>query len=571
MAGDFPSASEADWERLAGKGKANGVADLRSRSLDGMPVGPIRPSGTGPVLAMRPPGAPWTVVQRVDGGRRDEARAAIAAAVAGGATGIEIVADSSAAAYGRGIDISTDVADLVRDIELPVRIDAGPETPRLVEALGRERVDAAYDPLSTLAAGRATLPVEDAYAAIARLIAGGHATTAFAADGRLWHNGGATEVQELGIALASAVASLRLLAGHDCPPATAARHLGVILAADADQFLTMGKFRAMRLLLARLGEVAGLAARPPIHAETSWRMLGAREPTMNLVRATTAAFAAGTGGADSITVLSPLLDDAAFSDRMARNVQTILIEESSLPRAADPGAGSGAVEDLTERLAAAAWELFTGIEGEGGLPAAIRSGSIARAVAASRDARREAVARRRMPIVGVNVNVDPGVPPATTADDTPGPGLLAAQRLAAPIEALAARAGGERIGVFRMADAADPGLRDALAALGFTVVPLAEPQDAATDAATDPPRIACIVAGDGPLDEAGATARSLRAAGVGTVVLVSGSHEAPGEAFTTAAAPDADLVTLFHGLLDRIADRQENRQVSKRGEQGRES
>src|SRR5690606_32482270 len=114
------------------------------------------------------------------------------------------------------------------------------------------------------------------------------------------HNGGATEVQELGIALASIVDSLRHLAEHGCSARDAADRLGIILSADADQFLTMAKFRAIRLLVARLGEVAGLGIRAPVHAETSWRMLGTREPTMNLVRATTAAFAAATGGADSI-------------------------------------------------------------------------------------------------------------------------------------------------------------------------------------------------------------------------------------------------------------------------------
>ena len=88
-------------------------------------------------------------------------------------------------------------------------------------------------------------------------------------------------------------------------------------------------------------------------------MLSRREPTMNMVRATTAAFAAATGGADSVTVLSPLFEEEPFNARMARNTQTILLEESSLYRAGDPGAGAGAVEALTGELAAAAWELFT--------------------------------------------------------------------------------------------------------------------------------------------------------------------------------------------------------------------
>jgi methylmalonyl-CoA mutase N-terminal domain/subunit len=154
-------------------------------------------------------------------------------------------------------------------------------------------------------------------------------------------------------------------------------------------------------------------------------MLGAREPMMDLVRATTGAFAAAAGGADAITVLPPMIADRAFAARMARNVQLILGEESSLARTADPGAGSGAVEALTAQLAAEAWGLFTRIEAEGGLAAAIRTGSILEAVATARDGRLEAVARRRIPLVGINVNVDPDAPlPVLTAPDLATDGRL---------------------------------------------------------------------------------------------------------------------------------------------------
>ncbi len=174
-------------------------------------------------------------------------------------------------------------------------------------------------------------------------------------------------------------------------------------------------------------------------------MLSLREPVMNMVRSTTAAFAAATGGADSITVLSPFLDGDAFSDRMARNTQTILREESSLYRAGDPGAGSGAIEALTNELAAAAWDQFTRIEAEGGLVAALETGSIQRAVAAMRDARLDAVARRKIAIVGVNVNIDRSSPTPTPqpamAAESPDPTIEPVEpiRLSEPFEALCAR------------------------------------------------------------------------------------------------------------------------------------
>jgi methylmalonyl-CoA mutase len=382
---------------------------------------------------------------------------------------------------------------------------------------------------------------------------------AVTADGRLWHDAGATEVQELGIAAASAVASLRHLAGEGIATDLAWRRLGVRLAADADQFLTIAKFRAARLLLARIGEVAGLEGCPPIHAETSWRMLGAREPTMNLVRATTAAFAAATGGADAITVLSPMLDDERFSARMARNVQLILQDESWLARTADPGAGAGAVEDLTERLAAEAWALFTRIEAEGGLAAAIRSGSIIDAVATARDQRLEAVARRRIPLVGVNVNVDPEAPAPAPAPGAEAPGddrRLRPVRLAEPLErlaaALAAAMAGERAVVIRTGKGGDPDIVDALAAVGIRTTAAGSVADVAA-----PPRLACIVVGEdgaGPAEDAAA---GLRAAGAGVILAATiGSPAAPAwcDAIVT---PDCDLVSVFAGLLDRIADRPE--------------
>jgi methylmalonyl-CoA mutase len=476
-------------------------------------------------------------------------------AIRGGADGIELVLDGSAAAYGRGIGAAT--AEAVLDgLERVTRIDAGEDTPRLVRACGGVP-DAAFDPLSTLAVRGLSAPIDAAYDTIAGLVAEADAGAVFATDGRLWHNAGASEVQELGIALASAVAALRHLAEHGCPPARTAGRFGVTLAADADQFLTIAKLRAARLLFARLAEVTGFDCRPPIHAETSWRMLARREPTMNMVRATTAAFAAATGGADSITVLSPLLADEAFSARMARNTQIILRDESGLYRGADPGAGSGAIEDLTGRLAAAAWELFTRIESEGGLLAAIESGSIRQSVAAMRDARLAAVARRTAPMVGVNVNVDPGtVPPSLESsagqDSTPLPPV----RLAAPIEAIGARiaAGGRNRVALVGGATGDHGIGDALTALGFAVEPVQDVDDLAAPV----PAITCVVVRGEEWSAAADTAQALRNAGV-TLVLAAAAigDDVAAAGFDALLTPDTDLVDVVTDLLDRDAERQE--------------
>ncbi|HET7714411.1 MAG TPA: methylmalonyl-CoA mutase family protein, partial [Bauldia sp.] len=396
---------------------------------------------------------------------------------------------------------------------------------------------------------------------------------AFIADGRPWNDAGASDLDELAIVLASAAGMLRLLAAQGIGGEQAARRLGIALSADAEQFPTIAKFRAVRLLFGRLFEVAGFGIPlPKVHGETAWRMMAHREPTMNMIRATTAAFAAATGGADSITVLSPLLDGEAFSNRMARNTQLILQEESSLYRAADPGAGSGAIEALTNGLAAAAWDRFTGIEAKGGLIAVVQSGAIQRAVAATREARLEQVSRRQIPLVGVNVNVDRAavaLDPDRIARESLGDEVepLRATRLSERFEALCRRSlgkdgGRQRVVLVNLAHATGDALAvvaDAFAAGGFAVE-VADGRDAERAVAPDAP-IACILTEAGSAEAANRVGQALRAAGA-RFVIAAGHHpeEPPSPPFDAVLSRDSDLIALFSEALDRIAAAQKNGQ-----------
>ena len=147
-------------------------------------------------------------------------------------------------------------------------------------------------------------------------------------------------------ALASAVAYLRALEADGMALDAARGMIYFRLAADADQFLTIAKFRALRKLWARVETACGLTPKPAfVAAETAWRMMTRRDPYVNMLRTTIAVAAAGLGGADAITVL-PLtaalgLPDR-FARRVARNTQLVLLEESNLAKVADPAAGSGA-------------------------------------------------------------------------------------------------------------------------------------------------------------------------------------------------------------------------------------
>ena len=130
-----------------------------------------------------------------------------------------------------------------------------------------------------------------------------------------------------------------------------------------------------------------------------------RDPHGNIVRGTIAALAAAVGGADAITVLpfsAALGVPDGFARRIARNTQTILIEESNLHRVADPAAGSGAIEALTDALCQAAWWFFQRIEKAGGAADALEAGLIQRVVARVRAERETNVARRKDAIVGTS-------------------------------------------------------------------------------------------------------------------------------------------------------------------------
>ena len=226
------------------------------------------------------------------------------------------------------------------------------------------------------------------------------------ADGRVVHDAGGSEAQELAFVLAVAMSYLRALEAAGMPLAAARDMIYARLAADADQFLTIAKFRALRKLWARIEQACGLEPAPLfIATDTAWRMLSRRDTDVNMLRATMATFGAGLGGANSITVLPHTLalglpDD--FARRVARNTQLILLEESNLDKVTDPAAGSGGIEMLTSQLCTRAWELFQGIEKAGGIWAALEGNLLQRQVAAVRAAREKNIARRKDAILGTS-------------------------------------------------------------------------------------------------------------------------------------------------------------------------
>ncbi len=305
---------------------------------------------------------------------------------------------------------------------VPVVLDAGTEfaaaaaelLPQLTDMDDEQRarlsIDLGADPLTAPLSGRSAADIADVVATAGKITCYGGGVRAITVDGPALHNRGASASLELGGAVAAGVGYLRLLGEAGLSASDSLRQISFRLAADDDQFMTIVKFRVLRRLWARVAEVVGDpdAGAARVHAVTSTPMMAQRDPWVNMLRTTVAAFGAGVGGADTVLVqpfdaaISGGLPGtaASFARRIARNTQLLLLEESHLGRVLDPGGGSWFVEDLTEHLAEKAWVHFQQIEAIGGFAAA--GDYVVAKIAEVRDRRADDINHRRKALTGVN-------------------------------------------------------------------------------------------------------------------------------------------------------------------------
>ena len=305
---------------------------------------------------------------------------------------------------------------------VPVVLDAGTDYAAAADAVlavlgdldadqrSRLSVDLGADPLTAPLSTRPAPSVADVVAVAAKVTGFNGGVRAITVDGPAFHGLGANASWELAGSVAAGVAYLRALAEAGIGVTDALRQISFRFAADDDQFLTIAKLRAARRLWARVAEVVGEpdlgAAR--VHAVTSLPMMAQRDPWVNMLRTTVAAFAAGVGGADTVQVhpFDVAIPGgfpgtaASFARRIARNTQLLLLEESHIGRVLDPAGGSWFVEDLTKALAEEAWKHFQDIESRGGFEAGRdyvvdQIGGIAERRAAD-------IAHRRKALTGVN-------------------------------------------------------------------------------------------------------------------------------------------------------------------------
>ena len=276
----------------------------------------------------------------------------------------------------------------------------------------RLSVDLGGDPLTAPLSGRPAPSVADVVAVAAKVSGYDGGVRAVTVDGPAFHDLGASASWELAGSVAAAVAYLRLLGEGGLAVPDALRQISFRYAADDDQFMTIAKLRAARQLWARVAEVVGEpdAGAARVHAVTSLPMMAQRDPWVNMLRTTLAAFSAGVGGAD--TVLVHPFDvaipggfpgtSASFARRMARNTQLLLLEESHIGRVLDPAGGSFFVEDLTGQLAEQAWEHFRDIESRGGFVEALEFDFVTSSIAEVAERRTDDIAHRRTRLTGVN-------------------------------------------------------------------------------------------------------------------------------------------------------------------------
>lgn len=567
LAAEFPAATEDDWrDAVRGvilKGRPDATDDEFAAAFvrqlvhitpDGIPIEPLYTAGPEPDAATR--GArtgPWEIRQRVWAG----------------VDGSSAVAELESGATGVLIELPGASADTLDQTLTGVHLNLAPvslATPAdddgvaaahllidLWERSGTPLAERAgtlgADPIGAWARTGGRTDLDAAHRALAELVdrltdhpAG---VRAYVSDGTLWHEAGATPVQELAWTIAAAVATVRAV------PALATGGTPRIefrWAADVDQFMTIAKLRAARQLWSRVA-AAGLS---PDHAtafhaaDGSRAMLTRYDTWTNALRSTVACFAAGVGGADAVTVWPHdallTLGGSPLGRRIARNTQTILQSESNLWRVRDMAGGSWYVETLTAQLAEKAWSEIQTIDGLGGLIDAVHQGHVHSrldAVLADRSVR---LATRTQPLTGLSEFPDIGeTPPPPLASpavptDTPF-APLRLQRLADGFEAQRgradahARASGERPTVYlaQLGTLADATARTTFAKNLFEAAGIRTIAGPPADFPTSGASVVCLCSSDKVYaEQAAAAAADLRAAGAARIVIAGRRLDIPG-------------------------------------------
>jgi methylmalonyl-CoA mutase len=589
LAADFPMATRDDWRSLvaavlAKSGLPEGTDPedaLSSTTYDGIRIRPLytaddahdldsdgRPGHPPFVRGATAAGATvtgWDVRSRHADPDSPRTNKAVRTDLERGVTSLWLVIGEGGLAVG---DLPAALEGVYVDLA-PIALDAGIETADAAAALFSVATQRGVDPAElrgTLGADpigtRAGTGADADLGLLLRLSEQSAASPGLriaTVDGTVYHDAGASDAQELGLATAVGVAYLRALTDGGVSVDDALDAIEFRWAVTAEQFPSIAKLRAARRIWDRVAELSGASdgRRGQFqHAVTSAAMMTQRDPWVNLLRTTIGCFAAAVGGADAITVLPfdaaiGLPDDLAR--RIARNTQSVLHDESSLARVIDAAGGSWFVESLTDEVAARAWEVFTAVERAGGALKALDDGVIDGLIAPTREQRADDIARRRAPITGVSEFAHIAEMPLEREPlpDRVAGGLLPRIRYAQDFEALRDRsdATDDRPKVFLAAlgSPAASAARTAFAANLFQAAGIECVTGAVADFDAAGTNVVCLCSSDKVYaDEAASAAKTLRDAGA-TRIWLAGKAEVEGvdgAVFAGGNALDVLRVTL---------------------------
>jgi methylmalonyl-CoA mutase len=442
LAEDFAAPDRARWLAVVEKTLKGQDFDtaLTHTTADGLVIQPLytRQDGVAVArdLAPRDLDRPWDVRMRLAHPDPAVSQAEGLKDLENGAASL-LVAIDPAGVRGFAVGSAEGLAQVLDGVLLdlaPTALDAGFLGPKAADWLGSLAKAAPnaplsfhMDPLSAFAeAGISPGPVESHLVSAAtvgvRLATTYAKASLFLATGRVAHEAGGSEAQELALMAASALAYAKALVRAGLPMDEAFARITLGVSVDGDYFMGVAKVRAARAVWARLTGACGVAVAATIEARSSQRMLTKMDAWTNLLRLTAAGVAAALGGADAI-VLGAYTDalgiPTTFARRQSRNTQLVLMEEANLGRVADPAGGAAYLETLTDQIARAAWGGFQAIEAEGGLIEALSKGVVAQAVTATRDAWLSAPRK----ILGVNAFPNAAETPAEV--ETPDAGAFA--------------------------------------------------------------------------------------------------------------------------------------------------
>ncbi len=363
----------------------------------------------------------WLVRQDFDACNSTEANAKAIDALSKGANAVGFITCDDCEPSEDGVaKLINGIDPLAAEINFVSGCKSRKILPRLVKVLKEKNVNLAhakgsfdYSPLTAFSQnGKFCVDAETAKARCKEVMEAGNDLTSFkllAVRGDIFRNAGSSLVQELAFSLSMGTEYMNWLTEQGFASSEVASRMKFTFAVGSSYFLEIAKFRAARLLWAKIVE-AYLpsdidSTKMCIHVVNSQWNKTVYDPYVNMLRTTTEAMSAVLGGVHSMTVLpfdAPYQKPTTFSERIARNQQLVLKEEAYFGKVVDPSAGSYYIEQLTQSMIHHSWELFLKIQEMGGYTEAFTKGFIQKEIKELAQKRESNMATRRETVLGTN-------------------------------------------------------------------------------------------------------------------------------------------------------------------------